>query len=71
MNTTTQDYITKDDLREFETKIIYEMRLMVSHLSRQRQLTVEVRDTLWKLVPIMFGLMTLVNAIFFIAYKWG
>lgn len=80
MSTTINDYVTKNDIEllkiatkqdfaNFETKMIYEMRLMDSHLSRQ--LTVEVKDTLWKVVPIMFTLMTLVNGIFFIAYKWS
>ena len=64
-STTMNDYATKQDI----TDLKHEMQL--SELRISKQVTVEIKDTLWKLIPIMFGLMALVNGVFFIAYKMG
>lgn len=69
------NFVTKEDLRQFgkrfedhiDYKFDHQMEVMGVNLSRQ--ITREVVDTYWKIVPLMIGLMTLVNGVFFIAYK--
>ncbi len=60
-----ENYATHQDIKD----LTFEMKMMGANLSHQ--VTIEVKDTLWKLIPIMIGLMALVNGIFFIAYKMG
>lgn len=60
-----KNYATHQDI----INLTHKMDMMGSSLSHQ--ITIEVKDTFWKLIPIMIGLMALVNGVFFIAYKMG
>jgi len=68
---TTIDYVTKQEfysgLKDLEYHITNEMK--ISELRLSEKLTNRINDTYWKLIPIVLGLMTVVNGVFFLAYK--
>lgn len=57
------NFATKEDVKDLK----HEIDMMSANLSRQ--IAYEVTNTFWKIIPLMIGLMTLVNGVFFIAYK--
>lgn len=66
-----QTYMTKQDflstIKELEYHIDNKLEIVEARLSEK--LTNRINDTYWKLIPIVLGLMTVVNGVFFIAYK--
>ena len=75
---TTIDYVThdefqkevrsiRDDIKDLEYHIDHKLELQESRLSEK--LINRINDTYWKLIPIIIGLMTVVNGVFFLAYK--
>ena len=64
-------YVTKQEfysgLKDLEYHLDNKLEIMELRLSEK--LTNRINDTYWKLIPIIIGLMTLVNGVFFIAYK--
>jgi hypothetical protein len=69
--TTTNDHVTnarfQAALKDLEHHIDWGLELQASRLSEK--LTNRINDTYWKLIPIVIGLMTVVNGVFFLAYK--
>lgn len=70
MTETTIDYVTKSEFRSAVNEIKTEMRIMESHLSKQ--ITIEVRDTYWKIIPITISIQLAMSSLiaacmFFIA----
>lgn len=65
----TNIYATKDDLNTLERHLTVEMRILESNLSGR--LSNRINDTFWKIIPVMIGLMALINGAFFVAYKVG
>lgn len=69
MNTAEFDYVTHTEFQSAIKDLKTEIQLSEMRLSKM--MTKEITDTYWKLIPIMIGLMAIVNGVFFIAYKMG
>lgn len=61
------DYVTHQEFQTCIKDLKVEMRF--SELRISKMMTKEITDTYWKVLPIMIGLMAIVNGVFFIAYK--
>ena len=67
MKTTTIDYVTHDEFQTGIKDLRSEMQIMEFRLSER--LSNRINDTYWKLIPLMFGLMALINGTLYFSIK--
>ena len=65
------DYVTKTDFATFETRMVHntDYQLRMIEMSLSRQITKEVSNSFWRIIPIVFTLMVVVNGSLFLAIK--
>ena len=64
-------YVTKVEffkgIKDLETH--FDSKFQIIEYSLSEKLSNRINETYWKLIPLVLGMMTVINGVFFVAYK--